>query len=161
MGLKPGGSPRVAGGRGARPGAPVRQRAKAARNFSQIPVRLRKASWLQGLFVSSIVWCFLTSINPMLRSCLQMSTPAIPPSFDFTCPGHLQWHKTLRSSSNTLLRFLCPVLTVKLILFKQLIWFKWLIALLLVPLTYVCKDRQHHNEETDVKLTSSGFLVAL
>lgn len=117
---------------GARPGAPVRQ---GARNGSQIPARLRKASRFQGLFVSSTVWCFLICINPTLRSRLQTSTPIIPPSFDFGCPACLQRHGTLRSSSNTHLGFLCPVVTVKLILFKWLIWFKWLITLLLVPLT--------------------------
>lgn len=113
----------------------VRQQARRVRKFSQIQARLRKASRCQDLFASSTTWCFLICINPMLRLCSQVSTPVIPPSFDFGCPGHLQWHSTLCSSSSTLLGFLCPGVTAKVILFQWLIWFKWLITLLLVPLT--------------------------
>lgn len=61
---------------------------EGATNFNQIQVRLIKASWFQGLFLSSTVWCLFICINLMMRA----STPIIPPSFDFVCPGCLQWH---------------------------------------------------------------------
>lgn len=134
---------------------------KGREKLLPIRVRLRKASGFYGFFVTSTVWCFFACVNPMLRSHSQMRTPIISPSFDFSCPGPLQWHSTLHSSSNTLAGFLCSVMTVckiNPVEMASLIQETYHSLAGASDLTHMHKDRQHHDEEIDIKLKFSGFL---